>query len=122
MNQPIHKKVYYGWWVLSVAFISCFMFSGCIYFAFSLFIRPLQAEFGWDRSTIMFAFTLMVLTSGIASFFVGKTVAGHPPPKHKKKNNATAGHPERKPRGQGEPGRATTPETATGLGDHPRET
>ena len=50
------------------------MFSGGIYFAFSLFVKPLQAEFLWDRSTIMAGFTFLFLSLGISSPFAGKAV------------------------------------------------
>jgi len=66
-------------WILLVAFYGCLIFSGCIYFSFSLFVKPLQAEFGWDRSTLMAAFTLLFLTIGLTSPFSGKAVDRYGP-------------------------------------------
>lgn len=60
--------------ILGVAFYSCLIFSGCLYFVFSLFVKPLQAELGWDRSTIMAAFTFLFLSIGSASPFAGRAV------------------------------------------------
>ena len=45
-----------------------------IWFAFSLFVKPLQAEFEWTRSNIMGAFTCLYLTLAITSPFAGKAV------------------------------------------------
>ncbi|MFH1491697.1 MAG: MFS transporter [Pseudomonadota bacterium] len=79
MNQEGHFKIAYRWWILIVTFYSSIIFSGCIYFAFSLFVRPLQAEFGWERSTIMAAFTFLFLSLGLTSPFAGKAIDRYGP-------------------------------------------
>jgi MFS family permease len=79
MKQGIGSKINYGWWIVGATFYSSLIFSGCIYFAFSLFVKPLQAEFGWNRSTIMAAFTFLFLTIGITSPFAGKAVDRYGP-------------------------------------------
>ena len=50
------------------------IWSGSGYFAFSLFVKPLQADLGWHRSTIMAAFMFWSMTLGIACIFAGKAV------------------------------------------------
>jgi MFS family permease len=50
------------------------MQNGCGYYAFSLFVRPLEAEWGWGRGEIMIAFTILYLFIGIASPFIGRAV------------------------------------------------
>ncbi|MBW1768215.1 MAG: MFS transporter, partial [Deltaproteobacteria bacterium] len=79
MIRFIYPKIHYGWWIVTITFLSCFIFSGAIYFAFSLFVKPLQAEFGWERSTIMAGFTFLFLAIGIASPFAGKAVDRYGP-------------------------------------------
>jgi len=74
MTHGFFKKMDYGWWIIAVAFYICLVFSGCIFFAFSLFVKPLQAEFEWSRSNIMGAFTCLYLTLAITSPFAGKAV------------------------------------------------
>jgi MFS family permease len=74
MARGFFKKIDYSWWIMVVAFYVCLVFSGCIFFAFSLFVKPLQAEFEWTRSTIMGAFTCLYLTLAITSPFAGKAV------------------------------------------------
>ena len=39
-----------------------------------MFVRPLQADFGWGRGEINAAFTILFLVSGVASPFIGKVV------------------------------------------------
>lgn len=67
-------KVFYGYWILVTTFFSLFIYAGCGFYAFSLFVRPLQADFGWGRGEIMAAFTILFLVSGVASPFIGKVV------------------------------------------------
>lgn len=67
-------KIFYGYWIILVCFLSLFILYGAGYFAFSLFIRPLQADLGWSRGEIMVAFTILFLIQGVASPFIGKVV------------------------------------------------
>lgn len=59
-----HRLLYF-----SVAFV-LLMFFGLIY-AWSLFVDPLEAEFGWDRASTSVVFTLSIIT-----FCAGMLVAG----------------------------------------------
>ena len=59
-----HRLLYFF-----VAFV-LLMFFGLIY-AWSLFVDPLEAEFGWDRSATSVVFTLSIIT-----FCAGMLVAG----------------------------------------------
>ena len=57
--------------VLTAAFLCTFVWAGCGFYAFSLFVKPLQDTFAWDRGTVMAAFTITFLVSGLISPFVG---------------------------------------------------
>jgi len=73
-NLPKKPKVFYGYWILVAAFF-CFCIHGVgIYYAFSLFVKSLQADFGWGRGEIMIAYTINVLVWGLASPFIGRVV------------------------------------------------
>ena len=74
MTRGLSSKIGYDWWIVAVAFYNCLVFSGGIFFAFSLFVKPLQAEFEWSRSTIMGAFTCLYLALAVTSPFAGKAV------------------------------------------------
>ena len=67
-------KVFYGYWIVLVAFLLFFIAGGAGYFAFSLFVRPLQTALGWSRGEIMGAFAILFLIQGIASPFTGRVV------------------------------------------------
>lgn len=64
----------YGKWLVFLGFIGCTVYSGCLLYAYSLFVQPLQTEFGWARTWITGGFTCQVLCNGIVSPFVGKVV------------------------------------------------
>lgn len=74
MHFSKKPKVFYGYWVVVAAFLCVFIMSGCGFYAFSLFVKPLQADFGWDRGGIMTAFAVYYLVMGVASPFVGRLV------------------------------------------------
>jgi len=74
--MPFSKrpKIFYGYWIVAATFLCLFIFSGCGFYAFSLFITSLQADLGWRRSEIMVAWTFFFLIMGVASPFVGRVV------------------------------------------------
>lgn len=63
-----------SWLIVFFAFYSVFIHTGSFIYAFSLFTNPLQTAFGWERSAIMIAFSLLMLSTGVASPFVGNLV------------------------------------------------
>jgi len=67
-------KVFYGYWIVVATFFCLFINSGCGFFAFSLFVKPLQTDLGWGRGGIMAAFTIYLLVQSVASPFIGWVV------------------------------------------------
>ena len=73
--RPLKKpKVFYGYWVVVGAFFCLCFHSGAAVYVFSLFVRSLEAEFGWGRGEIMAAFTILFIIIGVASPFAGRVV------------------------------------------------
>jgi len=70
-------KVFYGYWIVAATFLCLLVVSGCGFFAFSLFVKPLEADLSWDRGGIMVAFTIYVLVRGVASVFTGRMIDRH---------------------------------------------
>lgn len=71
--RPVKKPgIFYGYWIVVVAFFCAFIFSGCGFYTFSLFVKPLQEQLGWSRGTIMAAFTVLFVVYGVASPFIGR--------------------------------------------------
>jgi len=67
-------KVFYGYWIVVVAFLCLFTMSGSVFYAFSLFVKPIQADLGWSRGEIMAAFTIFLLVQGVTAPFIGRVV------------------------------------------------
>ncbi len=73
------RTVYPGWWLAVGASASLSMVAGMTFWGFGLFVRPLEAEFGWSRSVISAAISLTLLVSGLASPLVGRLVDKYKP-------------------------------------------
>jgi len=67
-------RPFYGYYLVAVTFLFMIVFSGSGVFAFSLFVRPLEAALGWGRGQVMAGFTLFYLMVGLASPLVGRYV------------------------------------------------
>jgi MFS family permease len=52
---------------------------GILYYAFSVFVAPMQAELGWSQPAITGAFSLALLCSGLAAVPVGRWLDRHGP-------------------------------------------
>ena len=68
------SRIFYGYWIVVVGFLCLFVYSGVGYYALSVFYKPLEAEFGWGRGEISWAFTIVFAMQGLASPFVGRWV------------------------------------------------
>jgi MFS family permease len=66
---------YYGW---RVALAACFGvmagFGSLFVYTFSVFVKPLGAEFGWTRETISRGFAIAAVTLGACSPFLGRWI------------------------------------------------
>jgi MFS family permease len=69
-EQPTRPGIYRGWYIAGVSALSIGAVLGTAQFAFSLFILPLEEEFGWSRTQVNGALTVGVV-SGLLSPFVG---------------------------------------------------
>ncbi|MBI3040894.1 MAG: MFS transporter [Chloroflexi bacterium] len=67
-------KVFYGYWIIAATFLGAFMDSAAGYYAFSLFVKPLETAFGWSRGEIMLGWTARFLSVGLFSPFIGRLV------------------------------------------------
>ena len=67
-------KIFYGYWIVAVTFLCTFMDSAAGYYAFSLFVRPLEMAFSWSRGEIMPGWTVRYLAVGLLSPFIGRLV------------------------------------------------
>ena len=72
-NPPGGRRFYYGWLVLGASFTMTFMSQG-IQGSFGNFVKPMSAEFGWDRATAVLPITVAILVSGLFQPVVGRLV------------------------------------------------
>ena len=64
----------YGWRVVGACFLCNLISIGTSNYAFSLFVKPLEREFGWNRGGIMGGYTIMCLAIAVSSPLIGKVV------------------------------------------------
>lgn len=60
--------------MVAVAFILQFVHSGILIYGFSLFVKPLQEDFGCARGAIMVAFTILMACMGGLAPIIGRLV------------------------------------------------
>ena len=65
------RQLYYGWPLLAALSIAETISWGVLYYSFSVFIRPIEAEMGWSRTQVTGAFSIALLVSGVAAVPVG---------------------------------------------------
>jgi MFS family permease len=67
----MRPRSFYGWRITWTLAITQTIGYGVLYYAFSVFIRPMEAELGWSRAQTSGAFSVALLFSGIAAVPVG---------------------------------------------------
>jgi sugar phosphate permease len=72
-------KIYYGWKLLLTLTVTETVSWGILYYAFTVFIEPMQLELGWSRAAVTGAFSLGLLFSGVAGLLVGYWLDRHGP-------------------------------------------
>lgn len=73
----MRRPVYYGWYIALALAITETVSYGVMFYAFSVFITPMEAELGWSRGEITGAFSLFMLLTGIIAFPVGYWLDRH---------------------------------------------
>jgi sugar phosphate permease len=73
--------LFYGVWIVAGGFALLFLFAGAGFYSFSIFIKPLEDDFGWSRSAISLAMSLYMVLHGVAGPFVGHAIEIHGPKK-----------------------------------------
>lgn len=75
----VGRRSYYGWTLVATLGLTETISWGVLYYAFTVFVAPMQAELGWSRADISGAFSLALLLSGLAAFPVGRWLDQHGP-------------------------------------------
>jgi MFS family permease len=71
---------YYGWRVVSAACLGVMAGFGSLFvYTFSVFVKPLSAEFGWSREAISSGFAIAAVTLGLCSPLLGRCIDRYGP-------------------------------------------
>jgi MFS family permease len=77
-TQPQHTELdlgYYGWRVVLAACLGVMAGFGSLFvYTFAVFVKPLSAEFHWNREAISLGFGLAAITLGLISPLLGRLI------------------------------------------------
>jgi MFS family permease len=76
MKKP---RRYYGWTIAATLAITETISWGIVYYAFTVFITPMEAELGWSRAQLTGGFSIALLVMGGMAFPVGYWIDRHGP-------------------------------------------
>jgi MFS family permease len=76
---PRRALPYYGWYIAITLALTETISWGIVYYSFSVFLTPMQAELGWTRSELTGGFSLALLVAGAMAFPVGAWIDRHGP-------------------------------------------
>jgi MFS family permease len=79
IDMRLEGRLYYGWVILCAVSITEVVSWGILYYAFAVFVAPMQAELGWSRVAVTGAYSLALLCSGLAAVPVGRWLDAHGP-------------------------------------------
>jgi MFS family permease len=71
------EPIYYGWYIALALAITETVSYGVLFYAFPVFIAPMEAEFGWSRGELAGAFSLSILITGLVALPVGHWLDRH---------------------------------------------
>ncbi|MBV9169190.1 MAG: MFS transporter [Chloroflexi bacterium] len=71
------RRVYYGWVLVATLGVTETISWGVLYYAFTVYLAPMQAELGWSRGDMTGAFSLALLVAGLAAIPVGRWLDRH---------------------------------------------
>jgi len=70
---------YYGWRVAFAANLGLMVGFSLYAYTFSIFVKPLSAQFGWNRETISTGFAISALAAAVCSPLIGRWLDRHGP-------------------------------------------
>lgn len=77
--RPASRRPFYGWYLAITLAVTETISWGIIYYAFSVFLTPMEAELGWSRAELTGGFSLMWLVAGAMAYPVGAWIDRHGP-------------------------------------------
>jgi MFS family permease len=77
--MPRRALPYYGWYISVTLAVTETISWGIVYYSFSVFLTPMQANLGWTRSELTGGFSLSLLVAGAMAFPIGAWIDKHGP-------------------------------------------
>ncbi len=71
--------MYYGWVLVVTLGVTETISWGVLYYAFAVYLAPMQAELGWSRGDMTGAFSVALLLAGLTAIPVGRWLDRHGP-------------------------------------------
>lgn len=66
--------IFYGWWILAASAVALTLISGVTFWSPTLYVGPLEEEFGWSRAEVTAGFSIAFLMMGLTGPLVGRWV------------------------------------------------
>ena len=73
------SRRYYGWTIAGTLALTETVSWGILFYAFSVFITPMQEDLGWSQASLTGAYSVALLLSGLAAPLVGRWLDRHGP-------------------------------------------
>jgi MFS family permease len=67
-------QTFYGWYIVGACFVICFFVFGISVNTFTVYVKPLEAEFGWSRKLISAAISIGALSMAFSAPFIGRLI------------------------------------------------
>lgn len=67
----MNNRAYYGWYIVAALAITETISWGVLYYSFSVFLTPMEQEFGWTRAQLTGAFSLSLVVVGVTAYPIG---------------------------------------------------
>jgi MFS family permease len=68
----LKRGIYYGWVLMVTLGITETISWGIVYYAFTVYLAPMEAELGWSRGDMTGAFSLGLLIAGLSAIPIGR--------------------------------------------------
>lgn len=72
-----NHTIYYGWYIVLVAFIGSMMSTGLQAYTLGVFLKPMTQDLGWSRTDLSFGQTVSTVCSGVVAFWLGPMLDRH---------------------------------------------
>jgi MFS family permease len=73
------RRLYYGWVLIVTLGVTETISWGVLYYAFTVYLGPMESELGWSRGDMTGAFSLGLLLAGLTAIPVGRWLDRHGP-------------------------------------------